>query len=145
MPAHPASGLAPWFPLVMLPVMFVLFSFTLSWMGGWSRLARDYRLDRGGGFPCRYFVSGGLGLVNYRNCLIVGGDARGLYLAVLLPFRVGHPPLCIPWADLQDRVRERWFFRYCDTFRVGPDRLKLRIQSSAMKSLDSYLPAARQA
>ncbi|GMU01178.1 hypothetical protein KH5H1_52980 [Corallococcus caeni] len=145
MHAQPASILAPWVPLVLIPGMFVLVTFLLSRMGGWSRLARDYRLDKGGGFPSRYFVSGGVGLVSYRSCLIVGGDARGLYLAVLLPFRVGHPPLCIPWADLQDRVRERWFFLLWDTFRVGPDRVKLRIRSSAMKPLDSHLPAARQA
>ncbi|MFP2902828.1 hypothetical protein [Corallococcus sp. 4LFB] len=144
MPAHPASSLAPWFPLVLLPVMFVLVSFLLSRMGGWSRLARDYRLDRGGGFPCRRWVSGHMGWVEYRSCLTVGGDERGLYLAVLFPFRMGHPPLCIPWADVHDRVRERRFFLHWDAFTVGPERVKLRLRSAAMEPLERYLPAVAQ-
>ncbi|NNB98912.1 hypothetical protein HJC10_18115 [Corallococcus exiguus] len=135
----------PWFFLALFPVMFVIVSYVLASMGGWRRLARDYRLDKGGGFPCSSFTSGEVGGVEYRGCLTVGGDTRGLYLAVLLPFRLGHPPLCIPWADVRDRVHERRFFLHWDTFRVGTDGVELRIRSSALAPLDGYLPAARQA
>ncbi|NOK22634.1 hypothetical protein [Corallococcus carmarthensis] len=145
MSSQPASHALAWLPLVLLPAMFVLVSFTLSKMGGWTRLARDYRLDKGGGFPCRSFVSGHMGWVEYRSCLTVGGDARGLYLAVLLPFRAAHPPLCIPWSDIHDRRHERHFFIHWDTFLVGPERVKLRLQSSALKPLDKYLPPVVQA
>ena len=139
------SQVTPWLFLPFIVGMFALVSYFLSWVGGWRRLARDYRLERSGGFPSRPFVSGVMGWVNYRGCLTVGGDARGLYLAVLLPFRVGHPPLCIPWSDVHDRVREKWFFAHWDTMSVGPERVKLHIPSSAMKPLDGYLPPARQA
>jgi hypothetical protein len=134
-----------WLPFVALPALFVAVSFVLSVTGGWRRLAAHYRLDRGGGFPCKHVVSGELGWVSYNNCLTVGGDERGFYLAVLFPFRMGHPPLCIPWRDIHDRVRERRFFVHWDRFEVGPDRVKVRVVSSAMKPLDRYLPAARQA
>ncbi|NPC71954.1 hypothetical protein D7Y27_34350 [Corallococcus sp. AB004] len=143
---QPAFHLPPWLFFVMFPVIFVLVSYVLAAMGGWRRLARDYRLDKGGGFPCRSFVSGEVGGVSYGNCLTLGGDARGLYLAAFFLFRLGHPPLCIPWADVHDRVRERRLFLFSwDTFSVGPDRVKLRIPSSDTAPLDSYLPAIRQA
>jgi hypothetical protein len=35
---------------------------------------------------------------NYSGCMTIGASAAGLYLA--MPFRVGHPPLLIPWGDL---------------------------------------------
>lgn len=130
-----------WFPLVLIPGMLVLVSFFLSWLGGWRGLAQHYRLDRGGGFPCKHLVSGDMGWVEYRSCLTVGGDERGLYLATLLPFRLGHPPLCIPWSDIHDRRRKRSFFTNWDTFELGPDRVKLRVQSSATAPLERYLPA----
>jgi hypothetical protein len=36
----------------------------------------------------------------YRSCMTLGANARGLYLAVLPLFRIGHPPLFIPWTDV---------------------------------------------
>lgn len=145
MSAQPAVPLFPWLFLVLFLGLWALMSFAVSWMGGWRKLARDYRLEKGGGFPCSTFVSGEVGWVEYRGSLTLGGDARGLYLAVLFPFRLGHPPLCIPWSDVQDRVRERRFFFQWDTFRVGPDGVKLRFRSNALKPLEGYLPPLVQA
>jgi hypothetical protein len=38
---------------------------------------------------------------NYHNVAKFGADEGGLYMSVLLPFRVGHAPLFIPWAHIQ--------------------------------------------
>lgn len=43
-------------------------------------------------------------------------------------FRPFHPPLLIPWSELHGRVCERVMFMTCDTFEVGPDRVKVRIR-----------------
>jgi hypothetical protein len=32
-----------------------------------------------------------------------------LRLSVLFPFRIGHPPIFIPWTDIT-AVRETWYF-----------------------------------
>lgn len=50
-----------------------------------------------------------------------------MYLAVLLPFRPGHPPLFIPWRDITARVERGWLVNYV-TFafdRFSPVRLRV--------------------
>ena len=49
------------------------------------------------------------GLAHYRNCLVIGANPAGLYLAVFLPFRVAHPPLFIPWNEVT-QSKTRIFF-----------------------------------
>jgi hypothetical protein len=38
---------------------------------------------------------------NYHNVVKFGADETGLYMSVLLPFRIGHAPLFIPWDEIQ--------------------------------------------
>ena len=44
---------------------------------------------------------------NYNNCVNIGANNYGLYLSVLPLFRVGHPPLFIPWADISTEAASR--------------------------------------
>lgn len=46
---------------------------------------------------------------NFGNCLTIGANRDGLYLAVLFLFRVGMPPLFIPWSEITFRRERRWF------------------------------------
>jgi hypothetical protein len=39
-------------------------------------------------------------LGNYHGCVKCGADQTGLYLAVSWPFRISHPPLFVPWAEI---------------------------------------------
>ena len=56
---------------------------------------------------------------NYKHCLTVGADPTGLFLSVLFFYRVGHPPLFLPWSELSIRRRRRiLFFKYVE-FRLG--------------------------
>lgn len=41
------------------------------------------------------------------NC--VSANRAGLSLAVLFPFRLGHPLLFIPWSEITASERRRWF------------------------------------
>jgi hypothetical protein len=41
-----------------------------------------------------------MGVVRYNGALTVGVNAAGMYLAMLPLFRLGHPPLFIPWSDI---------------------------------------------
>ncbi|MFB1481145.1 hypothetical protein [Corallococcus sp. RDP092CA] len=139
MSPQPAVSLLPWLPPALLLGVWTFVSFTLSRLGGWARLARDYRPRGGGGLPRSAFITGAVGAVEHRAC------PRGRCLAVLLPFRLGHPPRCIPWSDVHDRVRERRFFLPWDTFKVGPDGVKPRLRSNALTRLDGALPPVPQA
>ena len=59
--------------------------------------------------------------VNYGNILTVGANARGLYLAVFLLFRMAHPPLFIPWTDISVRLHKGRLTTYVELgFRRAP-------------------------
>jgi hypothetical protein len=94
-------------------------SLTLSWASGWRALARRYRTSGEPGGVRFSMQSGRVGVVDYNRCLTVGVSAEGLYLAMLFFFRVGQPPLLIPWSDLTVvAIRDRWYARDI-TLRVG--------------------------
>ena len=103
-------------------------------IGGWNRLSLEYRLhDKFEGFR-KPFVSGEMlggpffGLpCNYGGCLILGSNADGLYVSVILLFRPGHPPLFIPWRDITASAKKGWFSTKV-TFhfdRLPPIRLRV--------------------
>ncbi|MBN2002908.1 MAG: hypothetical protein JXA21_06095 [Anaerolineae bacterium] len=91
--------------LVVFPVFFVGMwcgvIALLSVMGGWSRLATVYRAEEGYVGPIWHFQTVRLGLTRYRGVLTVGANPEGLYLAVMPLFRIAHPPLWIPWNEVE--------------------------------------------
>jgi hypothetical protein len=99
--------------MVVLPAGFLIFWCWLIWflahISGWSNLAHYYRATGPFHGTVRHFRSGQLGWSNYGLCLTIGTNAEGLYLAVLLPFRPGHPPLFVPWAQVRARYVRVWF------------------------------------
>jgi hypothetical protein len=38
--------------------------------------------------------------MSYNNCVTIGANVSGLYLALFFPFRAGHPPLFIRWDEI---------------------------------------------
>jgi hypothetical protein len=130
-----------WLPArLLLPVFFVSLWLgivaLLSWFGGWAALARSYRLT--GEFdgrrwrfrsamvrhatPMRY--------ARYRSSVTLGANARGLYLAVLPLFRIGHPALFIPWSDVQVSRFDTAFFSYLDFRFRRVEAVYLRLSRS---------------
>ena len=99
------------------PVMWVAVSLLLSHMGGWAKLAEHYT-DRGEEQGKTYYMrSGYVGAVNYKSCLILRVCENGLRLSVLFPFRIGHPPLFIPWDQFHSISEKRvFFFPFLDTY-----------------------------
>ena len=98
-------------------ISVLIFFFTLMWVAinllvaritGWAALAGSYRAS--GNFISkkkRCNQSARMRWMSrYRNCLLIDGNERGLYLAVMAFFRPGHPPLFIPWRDITIRTTE---------------------------------------
>ncbi len=80
--------------------MFV--STFIGFLSGWHRLARDYRatadfkgIDR---FALQSVTLSSFG--HYWHCVTLASNAAGLRISVWFLFRLGHPPLFIPWADI---------------------------------------------
>ena len=76
-------------------------------LSGWSRLAELYRATQPfEGEKWRFQSIRMRYLSHYNNCLTFGADAQGLYIAMLFLLRAGHPPLLIPWSELEIRPKD---------------------------------------
>ena len=102
----------PWFvwlfPFAVVAV-FPAFWWGVLWLvsrAGWRRLAESYRTDVPATGRTFRMTSGAIGRASYSHTLTVSIEPDGLRIAVLFPFRPHHPPLLIPWDEIQD-VRPR--------------------------------------
>ena len=113
----------PTFFIVLFPFLFVgmwcAVSLLLSTLGGWRHLAESFpATDQPRGR--RFFMqSGKVGSVNYGSCLTIYSTPNGLYLSVWFPFRLGHPPLFIPWSAVRHATTHRFLWSETVSFDVG--------------------------
>ena len=98
---------------VFFVLMWLLASLVLAQVGGWAKLAERYATHDsqiGKNYSMR---SGYVGSVRYKSCLNLRVCKKGLRLSVLPLFRVGHPPLFIPWDQFHNVSEKRvLFFRF---------------------------------
>lgn len=94
------------------PIMWCVVCLLLSHIGGWATLSDVYRDDANTAGEAHYMRSGEIGIVNYSSCLTLRVSDAGLRLSVMLPFRVGHPPIFIPWTDFHDVAENRVMFMF---------------------------------
>ncbi len=118
----------------------------MSCLGGWSRLAEDYRSDAE--MPATRFRmrSAMLRWAHYGNCVTFGVNQRGLHLASFGSL-LAHPRLLIPWSDISVTFKRVWFTPCAEfRFRRVPDisvlisaRLADKISSAAGHSWPATL------
>jgi hypothetical protein len=80
---------------------WVVTGVAVSRMTGWHRLAQRFALQ--GDFPAerwRFRSATARYGSHYNNCLTIAASPMGLYMAMLWPFRIAHPPLFIPWNEI---------------------------------------------
>jgi hypothetical protein len=66
---------------------------------------------------------------SYNQVIRMTAAEDALYLSVLLPFRIGHPPLCIPWKEIQfGRTKFLWP-RYVVLTLGAQERVPMRISA----------------
>jgi hypothetical protein len=111
---------------LVIPIFLVSFSALwlsvcalLSWISGWHSLGQEYRCHVTFAGPLWSWQTGHMRGVGFRNCLTVGADRGGLYLANALPFRFRHPPLYIPWSHIQVTPKRGLFIPGMQ-FLLGP-------------------------
>jgi hypothetical protein len=108
--------------LVTFPLLWCGVCLILAHTGGWARLAKKYAANithaRSEG---RHFSmqSGRVGWVNYNGCLTVQTTDQGLHVAVWPMFRIGHPPLFIPWNEVRGAHTVRFLWVENVKFQVG--------------------------
>lgn len=116
-------------PVFVLLVLVGVF-FLISRLGGWALLTRRFRASDDWCGESWGWQSGQLrGWCNYNHCLNVGASPEALYLAVQIPFQLFHPPLVIPWSEIEVETG-KYFFGFYDSakFRVGTEeRVTVRV------------------
>lgn len=111
------NQLPPYFPLFALTFgvgFFCITSYFTSVFCGWHALARRFRAEsepygvtKSAG-PFFYTVYTRYAS-HYSFCIRMTAAEDGLYLSVVFPLRIGHPPLRIPWSEVQiSRVKHYW-------------------------------------
>jgi hypothetical protein len=101
-------------PLALVPLFVLLWCavvFSIAAFSGWMNLARRFRLSSAFTGPSWGLQSAYMRWASrYRSCLNIGADATGLKLSVLFLFRVGHPPLLVPWSEISVARRRKFLF-----------------------------------
>jgi hypothetical protein len=136
----------PFIFLVAFPLMWIGISFLISRIGGWSSLAKHYRDDQvrdlthlAEEVTWYRMRSVSMGISNYSSCVTLGASKTGLRLSVMFLFRVGHPPLFIPWSEFHSvRKKGILFFSMLDTY-VG---MPVVANVALPKCIQPHIPAS---
>jgi hypothetical protein len=136
-----------WFiPLLLLAWVGLLAS--RSFLGGWNQLARRFGTSAAiEGEKFRFTslsVGSGYFPVKYRNCMFVTVGQSGLALSVNILFRVFHPPLMIPWSDIETVQPEKvWLAPHIAVYVRGFDKRLLFRWNVGMKISDYFYAPAK--
>ncbi|HEX8711116.1 MAG TPA: hypothetical protein VF730_04525 [Terracidiphilus sp.] len=123
--------------------LWCLTCFVISLFSGWLALSRRFRKDseplgetRAAGpfFYTVYMRFWG----NYNNVIRLVATDDALYVSVLFLFRLGHPPLRIPWSEITFG-RTRRFFRSYIVLTLGlQERIPMRIPERMARRLGIF-------
>jgi hypothetical protein len=105
----------PAFPITIFLAFFAAFwcatSLLTGKMSGWAALGRRFSSTLP--FPSQTWRWQSARMrwgANYKSCLTIGADPAGIYLSPLFFFRIGHPPLFIPWMEISNHGRRKILF-----------------------------------
>lgn len=126
----------PYFFLFFL-VMWALTLYALGMISGWVILSKRFRFKGSFYGETWPFRSARMRFyLHYGNCLSVGADESGLYLAILPFFRFGHPPLLIPWSEVRVMSGESGLISKKRELRLGQqESIPLRLSASLTETL----------
>ena len=129
------TPLAPYFLLIVPATVVCIFcgvSYLSSLLTGWHSLGARFRAESepygdvraAGPFP--YTIYMGF-WAHYSGCIRMRAAEDGLYLSVIFFLRIGHPPLRIPWNEIQFS-RTKYFWRRYVVLTLGDEeKIPMRI------------------
>ena len=112
--------------------MWLLISTMVSFIGGWRTLSRRFRaqhapegnITTAGPFTYSVYMRF---RTHYGNVIRVTSAQDGLYLSVLAIFRVAHPPLFIPWHEIELTRSSFLWWRYVVLTLGREEQIPMRI------------------
>jgi hypothetical protein len=127
------------YPLFFVTIWCVV-CFLISAFSGWQALARRFRMqvepygDVKGAGPFFYAVQM-RNKANYSSVIRVAVASDALYLSILFLFRVGHPPLAIPWGEIKFSKITVFWRRYLVLTLGKAEQIPLRISERMAERL----------
>jgi hypothetical protein len=118
--------------LVFVVAFWCFIIFLVSMVTGWFALTRRFRKQSE---PCGEIRSAGPFFYtvymrywcHYSSGIRLTAASDALFLSVILPLRIGHPPLRIPWNEIQFGRTRRFLRDYIDLTLGSEERIPLRI------------------
>jgi hypothetical protein len=109
------------FLLLFIPGFFLLLAL-IARFGGWRELARRYPGDRAPRQERWAWWEGRRGwwgltsirmrwFAGYNSCVLWRADDEALHLRIVPPFNLFHPPLAIPWSEMEVEKVTRLYLR----------------------------------
>jgi hypothetical protein len=128
------------FPILEMPIALGIalgINFVTSrFFGPWRQLASSYG-DRSTFIGQKWhFQAVSTSWANYRSCVTVGINSVGLYVAPPSLFRGGHPPIVIPWAELQIEQKRRLLDTVYNLRTNACPKIRIHITSELFKKLN---------
>jgi hypothetical protein len=124
------------FGVGLFGTLWLFVRFVISYASGWHSLhssfpASDESLSN------RSLTSGTFRyVVGYNNVLWVSSNRQGLHLAMLFLFRFGHPPVFIPWSEIEVRPERRFLgFRFRTLVLGRESRIPLMLKEKIVIKL----------
>lgn len=127
--------------IALLVVLFVCGIFYLiSFQSGWLALSRRFRRQSdpygetrtvGPFFYTVYMRLWG----HYSSVIRLTAASDALYASVLLPFRIGHPPLRIPWDEIQFGRTKFLFWTFAVLTLGREEKIPMRISLRMARNL----------
>jgi len=114
--------------------------FLIGFITGWLSLSRRFRNqsepygETKAAGPFWYTVYMRF-WTHYSSVIRLRAAADGLYASVLLPFRFGHPPLHIPWDEIQFSRTKRLWRPYVVLTLGRKERIPMRIPERMARKL----------
>lgn len=129
--------------LVAILLVLALWSgicFLISLLSGWHALSLRFRAqaepygDIKTAGPFFYAVYTRF-WTHYSSVIRLCAAQDALYLSVLAPFRIGHPPLRIPWEEIRFTRTEYWRRRYVVLTLGAQEQIPFRISERMARNL----------
>ena len=142
MQAH-SDNFSPYL-LTLFPVYFfavwALAIYSVGWLTGWRLLSRDFEARSepygdtrsvGPWFCTVYMRFWG----HYSSVIRMTAAEDALYLSVSFMFRIGHPPLCIPWSEITVSRTKRFWRSYVVLTLGNQEGIPFRISERIARKL----------
>ncbi|WP_298362311.1 hypothetical protein [Runella sp.] len=127
------AGFSLFFPLLWSGIIYLI-----SYVSGWQFLAAHYKTEPlTDGF--HRGVYGRIGVANYNGVLRVAFTEKGMYLHVMPLFKIGHPPLLLPWSQLKEWKESHSFFQHAVKCKI--EGISISLPHKYLGTIQSYVSA----